>query len=210
MPHGRRTVQTELAQRDEELGYLSVDPSEVHLGPWNFLWFKAPAQHPDYGLLRSFVHVLVRRFELDDRVPACWELHAPIVQELAELYRVYTEGRIGRSKTADRSGNDEIERDVEEAEALVGESAVFMREHLPNALSRIQTMWRGRDCANGHQTRRFTRWAEDEAQMGVASGETTSTSTHQGKSLDEIFRELEATHGPLEANTAPHAANTGG
>ena len=76
-------------------GELLVRDRDVHRGPWNFLWYEEAAEHPDFHLLTDFVEVLVRRFGLDDRIPACWASHDGMVEELAQVYREYVAVCVG-------------------------------------------------------------------------------------------------------------------
>lgn len=95
-------------------GELLVRDRDVHRGAWNFLWYEEAAEHPDFHLLTDFVEVLVRRFGLDDRIPACWASHDGMVEELAQVYREYVRLHAGDPSEAGASVYDLGAEDVAE------------------------------------------------------------------------------------------------
>lgn len=136
----------------------------VHDGPWTFLAYSHATDHPDFALLRAFVHVLVRRFDIEDRVPSCWEQHEAIIEEFGELYRLY----LWRHEAPPPRDDDDDGHTPREA--IIGETVAptSFAGQLAETLARIQTTWHGGDCGTGHHERQYSRWAKPEARLGEA------------------------------------------
>ncbi|MHB1763622.1 MAG: hypothetical protein ACYCS4_12940 [Acidimicrobiales bacterium] len=152
---------------------------EVHSGGWHFLWLNEPRDHPDFALLRAFVHKVVLAYDLDDRIPACWEYHEILAEEMAALYRRYVvvEEELGK---ADADGVAPATRYV-----LTPEDPEWPK-HVAEALERIKTHWNASDCTTAHRRRAYNRWAKPAAKLGEAEMDPEwANSYHEDEDEDE-------------------------
>lgn len=126
-------VAEQLAAFDAQLDWLASRMDSLEVGPvapgrWLWRGARPEAAEQLWGELTAWVDWLVDRYDVSELLPACWQRHDPMVEELTALYAAWNAAYI----EADARGFDPL----------------YWHDGLDRSLARLRE-WDRQGCRDG-------------------------------------------------------------